>query len=368
MSGYTVCVPITNGEISNKQATNCPLCEELSLELHKAQQELLSYEKVIQVLREELTNMDQRTRPAGNPGNPGNLPRNDQCTKPMQRDRWRQVPFTTRKVKSTRKFSSPTTIPFQNKFDPLTNLKEDSVPTLPERLPGSRPTKTENHSVVKHNVLIVGDSHARNIASKLQLNLGKDYSVSGIVKPGAPMEDILTTVDQLRVTTKREDVLVVWGGSNNINRNNMRKAISDVFNLVKNNLEHNIILMNAPHRHDLIPNSCVNKEVIKYNKLVRKIAKQNSNTQFLEFNLDRSHFTNHGMHMNLKGKEQVSLHLAKLIDQMFDSPQPHPIPIPWEQTSLDPPNSESHTEDTEGNINQHRRKCPKQKHPDFLWL
>ena len=49
-----------------KKSVRCQLCDELSSELYKAQQETLSYEKVIQVLREELTNMDQRTRPVGN--------------------------------------------------------------------------------------------------------------------------------------------------------------------------------------------------------------------------------------------------------------------------------------------------------------
>jgi hypothetical protein len=182
------------------------------------------------------------------------------------------------------------------------------------------------------------------------------------------MEDILTTVDQLRASVKREDVLVVWGGSNNISGNNMREAISNVSDFVKNSPESNIILMNAPHRHDLIPNSCVNKEVAKYNRLMRKVVKQNTNIQFLELDLDRSHFTNHGMHMNSKGKDQSSQHLAKLIGVIFDLPQPPPIPIPWELTSPGPSNTESHAEDTEGSTIQHRRKCPRQKHPDFLWL
>jgi hypothetical protein len=178
------------------------------LELHKAQQEILSYEKVIQVLLEELINMDQRARPEGNPRN---VILDDQHTSPTQQDGWCQVPFMTRKVKSTRNTLLTTTLPTQNKFDPLTNLKEDSE--LPSRvqLTKPRPIKVKNHSAVKHNVLIFGDSHARDSASRLHY-LGEDYSVSSFVKPGAPMEDILTTVDQLKASVKREDVLVVWGG------------------------------------------------------------------------------------------------------------------------------------------------------------
>jgi hypothetical protein len=59
-----VCVPTAfNSGTYRNPPVNCQLCEELSLELHKAQQELLSYGKVIQVLREELTNIDRRARP-----------------------------------------------------------------------------------------------------------------------------------------------------------------------------------------------------------------------------------------------------------------------------------------------------------------
>ena len=56
-----MCVPTAfNSEILRNQSINCQLCEGLSLELHMAQQELLSCGKVIQMLREELANVNQR--------------------------------------------------------------------------------------------------------------------------------------------------------------------------------------------------------------------------------------------------------------------------------------------------------------------
>jgi len=35
-------------------------------------------------------------------------------------------------------------------------------------------------------------------------------------------------------------------------------------------METNIVLINAPHRHDLISESCVNKEVEKFNRQMKK--------------------------------------------------------------------------------------------------
>jgi hypothetical protein len=88
----TVCSPaITNSLICHKKSVMCHLCDELSTELHKAQQEILSYEKVIQVLHEELNNMDQRARPDASSWS--ELPV-DYCRSSRPKDGWHQVPVT----------------------------------------------------------------------------------------------------------------------------------------------------------------------------------------------------------------------------------------------------------------------------------
>jgi hypothetical protein len=160
------------------------------------------------------------------------------------------------------------------------------------------------------------------------------------------MVEILATANKLRETAERDDVLIVWGGSNNISRNNMREAITNATDFVKNSRQSNIILMSAPHRHDLTQSSCVNKEVARFNSLMRKVIKQNSNTHFLEINSDRSHFTTHGMHMNSKCKDLTAQLLAKHIGSMTDPPQPPPpISIPWEMKSADVPTAMESSEE-----------------------
>jgi hypothetical protein len=147
----------------------------------------------------------------------------------------------------------------------------------------------------------------------------------------------------------------------------MREAITNVTELVKENEDTAIVLISAPHRYDVIPELCVNKEVWKYNRLMRKVAKLYTNVKFLEVDLDRSHFTRHGMHMNSKGKDLLTYYLAKEIDLIFNQPQSSPIPIPWELSNRELNNADSQNLNTEGTSIQHRRKCPRQKHPDFLW-
>jgi hypothetical protein len=67
--------------------------------------------------------------------------------------------------------------------------------------------------------------------------------------------------------------------------------------------------MTAPPRYDLLPSSCVNNEVISFNRQLKK----NDNLQQCENNrsdLEKEHFTKHGLHLNSSGKECIALRLA----------------------------------------------------------
>jgi lysophospholipase L1-like esterase len=176
---------------------------------------------------------------------------------------------------------------------------------------------------VKHNVLLIGDSHARNCAKLIQDNLSPDFKVSSFVKPGACMNEITNSVSEEVKTLNNDDFVLVWGGTNDIGKNSVTK-------FVKENNRINVVLIYSPHRHDLTPESCVNQEVIKFNRQVRKIMKSQPKVKILELNLDRNSFTTHGLHLNIRGKKLVSQDLVQLIQQSFNEKQIHPtIPVPW---------------------------------------
>jgi hypothetical protein len=83
---------------------------------------------------------------------------------------------------------------------------------------------------------------------------------------------------------------------------------------MNSNKNVNTVLIKPPSRHDLMPSSCVDNEVVKFNRQIRKIVKLHENVTFLEVKLQREHFTKHGQHFNNSGKELVSLELAKLVE------------------------------------------------------
>ena len=101
--------------------------------------------------------------------------------------------------------------------------------------------------------------------------------------------------------------------------------------------------------------------------------KPQSNVKLLELNLDRNHFTSHGLHMNLSGKEIVSQNLAMIIEQLYKNNQKHPICIPWKDSLLKEDNTVTQNLNTNvGKPNptlssKHQRDCPAWRDPDFLW-
>ena len=126
--------------------------------------------------------------------------------------------------------------------------------------------KKKNHkeSNVKskvHKLLILGDSHARGCASEVKQQLDNDYEVSGFINPGSGMEDIKGSTKMKVTQLTREDVVVLWGGVNDVADNNSVVGTKHILDLLINSIHTNVILLSVAHRHDLINDPCVNREV-----------------------------------------------------------------------------------------------------------
>ena len=120
-------------------------------------------------------------------------------------------------------------------------------------------------------IIIIGDSHARGCAQELQHNLGQNSDVQGFVKPGATLQNIVNTSPETTGKLTKKDVIIVWGGTRDIGRNESVKGLLQIRNFVDKLKQTNTIVMSAPHRNDLEPNSCVNEEVKVYNRKLKSI-------------------------------------------------------------------------------------------------
>jgi hypothetical protein len=219
----------------------------------------------------------------------------------------------------------------------LSNLKDDEstnmstknveIPNLSNYLQTRRRNQlVKSVGKSKHKVLIIGDSHAKKCAAELQHNLDLRYEVSGFIKPGPTTSEIIKTAEDEISTLKCNDV-ILWGGSNDISRNNTKEALRNLSNLMNANKKVNIVLINSPQIHDLLLSSCVSNEVVKFNRQLKKIVKLHANVELLEVELQRKHFTRHGQHLNYRSKELVSLELAKKIEQLLNKVNTAPIHI-----------------------------------------
>ena len=131
----------------------------------------------------------------------------------------------------------------------------------------------ETLNKAKYKVLIIGDSHIRYCATILQDNLSIDYKFSSFVKPGALMSEITKTAREELNSLKSDAPVVLWGGATDISRNNTKEALNLLFEFVNQNKELNVVLINSPHRHDLLLESCVNQEVTTFSRQVKKKMK-----------------------------------------------------------------------------------------------
>ena len=183
----------------------------------------------------------------------------------------------------------------------------------------------ETSSMKQNKIIIMGDSHARGCAQEVQHNLGCCFEVHGFVKPGANAQMIVNTSTKTMGKLTKKDVVVVWGGTRDVGKNETDKGLRQIRNFVENHKQTNVIVMSVPYRHDLESSSCVNHEVKVYNRKLKKNLKLFDNRCVLEVDTDRELYTRHGLHMNLKGKERIACKIAETIKDMINKKMSVPI-------------------------------------------
>jgi hypothetical protein len=115
----------------------------------------------------------------------------------------------------------------------------------------------------------------------------------GFAKPGALMTDIVKTARDECTLLSNKDILVLWAGANDISKNNTAEALRSFTKFLEGHRRINIILIHTLQRHDLSTTSCVNKEVLKFNRQVKRKIKLNPKVKLMEVELQRKHFTRH---------------------------------------------------------------------------
>jgi GTPase SAR1 family protein len=181
---------------------------------------------------------------------------------------------------------------------------------------------------VKLTYRLCMDSHCRGSARIISDYLGGKYVVTGMITPAAGALDIFTSTNSRYRHLTRKDVMIVQGGSNDVYRNNAKLALTQIVNLCEELSYVNIIILDIPHRYDLIETSYVNKEIQVFNRKLRKVTKSYKHVK-LGVSNNKEDFTRHGMHLNREGKRQIARQIAREIRQITIDKVNSMISLDW---------------------------------------
>jgi hypothetical protein len=201
------------------------------MELLQAKTDILSLEKIIKMLQEEL-NMKMTS---SNDESPVQGKLADECFKAqLPQGGWTQSSSKNYKKNYDLNSNLIQLVPAsQNRFEVLSNLKEDdSIGILSKddkiqilnscsHIKGinqlARRVKTGDYKV-----LLIGNSHAKKCALDLRHNLDHNYEVCGALS-----SEIIKTAEKEVSSLKQEDVVILWTGANDISRNNSKEAVKN---------------------------------------------------------------------------------------------------------------------------------------------
>ena len=151
------------------------------------------------------------------------------------------------------------------------------------------------------------------------------------MKPGSDLAAITHTVNKDTGALTKQDAVFVWGGIRDISRNETQKGLCQIRNFVEKHSQTNVLVVNVPNRFDLGAHSCVNYEVKAFNRKLDKHMKSFQNPATVKVTSDRDHFTQHGLHLNRKGKEHAAKTIASSIKEIFKPQKKDPINMSWKE-------------------------------------
>jgi trans-2-enoyl-CoA reductase len=107
----------------------------------------------------------------------------------------------------------------------------------------------------KHKVLVMGDSHSRGCAAKILASLDTRFDVCGVMKPGLNTESLTETAKGEVGKLTMNDFLIIWSGTNDMERNHPQNAFKNITNSVQSVNHTSIIYISVPYRHDVTNDS-----------------------------------------------------------------------------------------------------------------
>jgi hypothetical protein len=193
---------------------------------------------------------------------------------------------------------------------------------------GTQPYCTETFSRMTKYVTICRNHVFRNCQRcQLATHLNSKFEVFSLIKPGAGVWNVVDSSIRNLTHLTKNDVTVLKGGSNDVNKN---VALSQITKFIWVNGNTNMIILGITHRHDLPCHySAINTEICVFSRKLIKIIKNFEHIWSLECDSQRAVYTHQGLHLNALGKEMISKQIALLFYKSVGNKEEPPISLKW---------------------------------------
>lgn len=177
---------------------------------------------------------------------------------------------------------------------------------------------------------IIGDSHLKGSATRINQYLNTKFGICSLIKPGASANKLVFSQEKELKCLGKNDVIVINGGTNDTDKPSCKEneiVVLMIYFIQKYN-NTNIIIVNIPHRYDLANAAKTNFCIQDYNSKLNKILKAFKHVTLVEMSTNRRHFTKHGFHINNSGKEWFAKLIATQIEMLIQSTKKSELVIP----------------------------------------
>ena len=129
---------------------------------------------------------------------------------------------------------------------------------------------------------------------------------------------------------------MINGGSNNLAKNfgKGRSSLVTLLQYAQNYVNTNVLMVHIPTRYDLPTTSQLNHEIKNFSGKFCKRIQLFQHVHLTEMTTDRKHFTKHGFHLNIIGKEglarEIALQITEIIKPTLNNNKPM-LPLPWNE-------------------------------------
>lgn len=202
--------------------------------------------------------------------------------------------------------------PQYNKEKPKINKHKKTIKnkTKPE-------TKTVN--VPYHNVTVVGDSHARHIASLMGPMVDPSTRMSGVCKPGAGLLNIAPTS-----TPPPRHCYIIMAGTNDVANGGENVIFDQMEGVMRRCLSSSdMLIMPLTPRYDLPANSPIHRTIERVNHHLRELCRRYEGVNMLDISgINRRLYTSHGLHLRASGKRVLARLIVEKLALMKQRPPP----------------------------------------------